>query len=117
MAIYHLFAGIAVADYDSTLPWYTRFFGRSPDIIPTENESMWQVTGNGNIYVVSNPSRAGKSLLTLMVDDLESHVTQLRERGIEPSSTENAPGLYHKAIYTDPEGNMVTLGQLLGAGA
>src|SRR6266567_2325661 len=43
LTIKYVFAGIAVADYDSALAWYTRFFGRSPDVIVTENESMWAI--------------------------------------------------------------------------
>jgi hypothetical protein len=40
LTINHVFAGIAVADYDSALAWYKRFFGRPPDVIVTENEPM-----------------------------------------------------------------------------
>jgi hypothetical protein len=40
LTINHVFAGIAVADYVSALVWYNRFFGRPPDVIVTENESM-----------------------------------------------------------------------------
>ena len=57
LTINHVFAGIAVADYDSALAWYTRFFGRSPDVIVTENESMWQVAETGWIYLVGDANR------------------------------------------------------------
>lgn len=113
MAIYHLFAGIAVANYDSSLAWYTRFFGRSPDIIPNENEAMWQVTDNENIYIVCDATRAGKSSLALFVTDLESQLIELRQRGLETSAIETVPGLYRKTVITDPEGNKITLGQSL----
>ena len=113
MAIYFLFSGIAVADYDSALAWYTRFFGRSPDTIVAENEAMWQVTDGGYIYVVGDATRAGKSLLTLMVDDLEIHVTDLKQKGLETSAIETVPGLYRKAEITDPDGNRISLGQEL----
>jgi hypothetical protein len=116
MAIHFLFSGIAVADYNSSLTWYTRFFGRSPDTIVAENEAMWQVTDGGYIYIVGDTIRAGKSLLTLMIDDLEIHVTELRQEGLEPSAIETVPGLYRKAVYTDPEGNTISLGQDLSAG-
>ena len=58
MTINHVFAGIAVADYDSALAWYKRFFGRSPDVIVTENEAMWQAAETGWIYVVGDANRA-----------------------------------------------------------
>jgi uncharacterized glyoxalase superfamily protein PhnB len=47
LTINHVFAGIAVADCDSALAWYRRFFGRFPDVIVTENEAMWQGAETG----------------------------------------------------------------------
>lgn len=117
MTINHVFAGIAVADYDSALVWYKRFFGRPPDVIVTENESMWQVTDTGWIYVVGDANRAGKALLTLLVDDLEDQVAELGKRGLETSAIDTVPGLYRKAVITDPEGNMISLGEDLSTDA
>jgi hypothetical protein len=78
LTVNHVFADIAVADYDSALAWYTLFFGRPPDVVVTENESMWQVAEAGWIYVVGDANRAGKVLLTLLVDHLEGHVASAR---------------------------------------
>ena len=117
LTITHVFAGIAVADYDAALAWYTRFFGRSPDVIVTENEAMWQAAETGWIYVVGDATRAGKALLTLLVNDLEDYVAELGQRGLEPSAIETVPGLYRKAVITDPEGNMISLGQDLSSDA
>ena len=111
LTINHVFAGIAVADYEKALAWYKRFFGRSPDVIVTENESMWRVTDTGWIYVVGDANRAGKDLLTLLVNDLEDHVASLGQRGLETSAIDTVPGLYRKAVITDPEGNMISLGE------
>ncbi len=116
MTINLLFAGVAVADYDAALAWYQRFFGRAPDVIVTEHEAMWQVTKSGWVYVVGDAARAGTALLTLLVDDLDAHVAELRARGLEPSAIETAPGLYRKAVLNDPEGNMISLGQSLNTG-
>jgi predicted enzyme related to lactoylglutathione lyase len=110
LTINHIFAGIAVADYDSALAWYTRFFGRSLDVIVTENEAMWQVAETGWIYVVGDTTRAGKALLTLLVDDLEDYVAELGERGLATSAIDTVPGLYRKAVMTDPEGNLISIG-------
>jgi catechol 2,3-dioxygenase-like lactoylglutathione lyase family enzyme len=113
LTINHVFAGIAVTDYDSARAWYTRFFGRSPDVIVTENECMWQVAEAAWVYVVGDSSRVGKPLLTILVDDLEGYVAELGERGLETSTIETVPGLYRKAVITDPEGNMISLGENL----
>ena len=116
LTIKYVFAGIAVADYDSALAWYTRFFGRSPDVVVTENESMWQVTEAGWIYVVGDSNRAGKALLTLLVNDLEGYVAELGGRGLAPGAIETVPGLYRKAVISDPKGNMISLGEDLSTG-
>ena len=113
MSTNYLFAGVAVADYDAALSWYQRFFGRAPDVIVTEHEAMWQVTETGWIYVVADSARAGKALVTLLVDDLDQHVAELQQRGLEPSAIETAPGLYRKAALTDPEGNRLSIGENL----
>jgi catechol 2,3-dioxygenase-like lactoylglutathione lyase family enzyme len=117
LTINHVFAGIAVADYDSALAWYTRFSGRSPEVIVTENECMWHVADAAWVYVVGDANRAGKALLTLLVDDLEDHVAELGERGLETSTIDTVPGLYRKAVITDPEGNMISLGENLSTDA
>jgi len=117
LTIKHVFAGIAVTDYDSALAWYTRFFGRPPDVIVTENESMWHGTNTGWIYVVVDLNRAGKSLLTLLVDDLEDQIAEIKKRGLTTSAIDTVPGLYRKAVMTDPDGNMISLGQDLSVDA
>jgi predicted enzyme related to lactoylglutathione lyase len=109
--IKHVFAGVAVADYDAALEWYERLFGRPPDVIVKEDEAMWRVAGTGWIYVVADVDRAGRALLTFLVDDLEVHVAELVERGITTGAIETAPGLYRKAVITDPEGSTITLGE------
>jgi hypothetical protein len=63
------------------------------------------------IYVVGDTSCAGSALLTLLVDDLEDQVASLRKRGLEPSAIDSVPGLYRKAVITDPEGNMISFGE------
>ena len=72
---------------------------------------MWQVADTGWIYVVGDTNCAGKALLMLLVDDLEGHVAELGERGLETSPIDTVPGLYRKAVITDPEGNMISLGE------
>jgi hypothetical protein len=70
----------------------------------------WQVAETGWIYVVGDTTRAGKALLTLLVDDLEDYVAELGERGLATSAIDTVPGLYRKAVMTDPEGNMISIG-------
>ncbi len=80
-------------------------------MIPTENEAVWQLAGTGWIYLVGDTNRAGKALLTLLVDHLEDHVAELAKRGLAPGAIEMLPGVGRKAVITDPEGNMITFAE------
>ena len=113
MDIKWFFAGVAVADYATALAWYERLMGRAPDFNPHENEAVWQVIENGWIYVVADAERAGKALLTLMVNNLDRQVAELAERGIAVRAIETQPGLFRKAEVIDPEGNKIAFGQAL----
>jgi len=114
MAINHVFIGIPVVAYGPALSWYERLLGRPPDVIVKDDEAMWEVKDTGWLYVVADAQRAGNALLALLVDDLEEHVAALAERGIATGAVETAPGLYRKAVITDPEGNQITFFENLG---
>src|SRR5438132_12292055 len=90
MAITHIFAGVAVADYGSARLWYERLFGRAPDMLPNENEAVWRVAQTGSIYIVGDPDHAGRALLTLAADDLDELVAGLADRGI-PGVIDSVP--------------------------
>lgn len=74
---------------------------------------MWQVAGTGSIYLVADVDRAGRSPLTLIVDDLERELAELAERGLNTSALQTVPGVYRKAVLVDPEGNEIQFGQVL----
>ena|SRR5690348_14410868 len=109
MAVTFLFAGVPVADQAATFAWWERFVGRPPDLVPHDHEVAWQLADAGWIYVVLDPERAGRGLLTLLVDDLEAHVAELAERAIEPVERRDGPP--PRAVFEDPDGNRATLAQ------
>ncbi len=111
MAISYVFAGIPTANYALALPWYVRLFGRQPDMLPQDEEAAWSLTDTGWIYLVSDSGRAGKSLLTLLVENLDEHVAALAERGLTPDETETLSDGGRKASYIDPDGNKTTFAQ------
>ena len=77
-----LVASVPVADLQAALGWYVGLFGRSADIVPNQNEVMWCVAGNGWLYVVEDPERAGHTVVTISVSDLDQFVADLASRGI-----------------------------------
>ncbi len=110
MAVTEFFAGIAVADYASLLAWYERLMGKPPDFFPQDGEAVWQVSEHAWIYVVADTERAGRSLLTILVEDLDDQVAQLAERGLEPAKQEAYAEGMRKITYRDPEGNEIAFG-------
>ena len=111
MAVNVLFAGIAVADLDAAIEWYERLLGGPPDMTPNEIERTWKLTDQSWIYVVTDPERAGRGLVTVMVDDLDERLAAIRERGIEVGEVEQINERTRKAEIVDPEGNRIGFGQ------
>lgn len=111
MAIEHLFAGIPVTDFGAARAWYSRLFGREPDFDVAANEGMWQLAAAGWVYVVEDRDRAGRALVTVLVDNLEAHLADLSARGIATGPIETLPGAARRVAITDPDGNRFTIGQ------
>jgi predicted enzyme related to lactoylglutathione lyase len=111
LAINVLFAGIPVADLDAAIAWYERLLGASPDMTPNETERAWRLTAESWIYVVADPERAGKALVTVMVDDLDERLAGMRERGIDIGEIAEINERTRKAEIVDPEGNRIGFGQ------
>ena len=105
------FFSIAVADYQSTRAWYERLMGRQADMTPNENEVCWQLSETAWFYVINNSERAGKALLTLIIDDLDDQISELEQRGLTVDSTE-LTDYYRKANFVDPEGNTISFSEL-----
>jgi catechol 2,3-dioxygenase-like lactoylglutathione lyase family enzyme len=104
----HLFAGIAVADFEAGLRWYERVFGKPPDMLPAEGDSVWHLASNASVYVVRDAERAGKALVTLAVRDLEHLMAELAARDVPDRAIQQTPGPMLRLIVTDAEGNRVT---------
>ncbi len=109
--ITHVFAGIPTADLAVALPWYERLLGRPPTMRPHDKEAVWQLTDTGLIYVVEDPPRAGRSLVTLIVDDLDRWIAEIQQRGIAVGPVERMGPGARKALVVDPDGNELGLAQ------
>jgi hypothetical protein len=107
-----LFAGIRVTDYATALRWYEQFFGRPPSFLPNDTEAVWEVAGHRYIYIVQEPERAGNALVLSFVEDLDDRVAKIAQRGIEPAKRETYGSGATKVIYTDADGNEISLGGL-----
>jgi len=106
----HAFVGLPVADYGAAYPWYARLFGRRADMFPHDTEAVWQLTPSCSIYVVQDPERAGRGLITLALDDLDAHEGRLREVGIA-FDTQAGGSTPRRLVVKDVDGNMLTFFQ------
>jgi predicted enzyme related to lactoylglutathione lyase len=104
-----LFVGVPVRALSDAQPWYESLFGRAPDIVPNDQEVMWKVVEDGWLYVVEDAPRAGRSLIALAVADLDDAVAEVAGRGLRPDSVEQVGDAGRKAIFTDPDGNSVSM--------
>jgi glyoxylase I family protein len=107
MPVTHLFAGVAVSDFETARPWYEALFGRPPDMLPKEGEAVWRVTTFGSVYVTASPARAGSALVTIAVSNLDEHATALASRGLsleEQAADSSAP---RQLTISDADGNCI----------
>jgi len=88
--------------------WYEQLFGRPADIVPNEYEVMWRVAGNGWLYVIEDPNRAGRTVVTISVSDLDQFVADLASRGISAGPIEAVGDAARKANVLDADGNVIS---------
>jgi hypothetical protein len=105
----HLFAGVRVRDFHATRPWYERLLGE-PAFFPHATEAVWTLAEDRSVYVVEHPDGAGKSVVTIFLDDLDAHVSAIAARGLEPDERERYSNGVRKVLYRDPDGNELGFG-------
>ena len=111
MSFTEVFAGLPVRDRGAAIEFYERLLGMPPAMLPNDDEAAWQVTDSGWLYVVRDSEKAGGTVVTLLVDDLDEHLAALAERGVETGPVREIPGEVRSIWVTDPDGNRIQLGQ------
>jgi catechol 2,3-dioxygenase-like lactoylglutathione lyase family enzyme len=106
-----VFAGIAVRDRDAAIAFYERLLGAPPTMLPNDDEAAWQLTRGGWLYVLRDADRAGRAVVTLLVDDLDERLAKAAARGIELGPVDIVAGSVRTTWITDPDGNRVQIGQ------
>jgi glyoxylase I family protein len=104
-----LFAGVRVRNLAAAIDWYGRLFDRPADVVPNEHEAMWRVANGGWLFIVEDAERAGKCLVTIAVDDLDTLVAELASRELKMGPIEAVGTAGRKAKTKDPDGNSVEL--------
>src|SRR5215472_1536646 len=76
------FTGIAVSGIAAARAFYSRFFGRAPDIVASDDEVMWRLTDSAWLYVLVDGARAGSCIVTMAVTDLDATLEELGVRSV-----------------------------------
>ncbi len=105
-----LFAGMPVSDYAAALKWYERLLGSPPAFIPDDTEAVWELAEHRFVYIDVRPEHAGHAMHTIFVDDLDTRVRAMADRGIEPVERETYSNGVRKVTYRDPDGNELGFG-------
>ena len=114
-AITHLIAGVPVSDLDAAIGWYTRFFGREPDMRAGE-EILWDVDEHATLFIEPNAAQAGAGRITFVVTGLDALLERLAAAGIAHEPVETyANGVRHAKI-PDPDGNALAFAEPPAAG-
>jgi len=106
----HLFAGVPVSDLDLGIDWYTRFFGRSPDM-RVGDEVLWEIEEHATLFIELNVAQAGAARITLAVEGLDALLQHLAAQRIEHEPIETySNGVRHVNI-PDPDGNAIAFAE------
>ncbi|WP_328536150.1 VOC family protein [Streptomyces sp. NBC_00344] len=109
MAFTHVLAVAPVSDISTSVHWYERLLGRPADRTPMPGLADWHLSPGGWLQVFRSPEHAGSTLLNLVVDDLDTTLSELADRGITAGEIQPGGEKVRFAAVHDPDGNRVTL--------
>jgi catechol 2,3-dioxygenase-like lactoylglutathione lyase family enzyme len=110
-AITNLYAGVPVTDLDASIDWYTRLFGRPPDI-RAGDEILWALDDHATLFIEPNAAHAGAGRITLGVTGLDALRKRLAAHGIDHEPIETySNGVRHTKV-PDPHGNAIAFADL-----
>jgi len=109
MNVDKVYSVIAVSDLDRARGFYTKLFGRDPDAAPMDGLHEWHMPAAG-VQLLHDADRAGRSMVTLVVDSMVTVRALLSERGLTLGET-SAGAFLKVAQIDDPDGNRITFAE------
>lgn len=102
-------AGLATSDMDSGIAWLSLVLGQEPSARPMEILADWYLRPAGTIQLVLDPQRAGGSIVTLQVDDIDAVRSRLVDAGLAFDYDTTTSARVSFGTLQDPDGNSVTI--------
>jgi catechol 2,3-dioxygenase-like lactoylglutathione lyase family enzyme len=109
-AITALIAGVPVSDLDVSIDWYTRFFGRPPDM-RVGDEVLWDIDEHATLFIEPNAAQAGAGRMTLAVTGLDALLERLVAQRIEHEPIETYSNGVRDVKIPDPDGNAIAFAE------
>ena len=108
--ITHLIAGVPVSDLDASIDWYTRFFGRPPDM-RAGDEILWDVDEHATLFIEPNAALAGAGRITFAVSGLDALLEHLADQRIEHEPVETYSNGVRHVNVPDPDRNAIAFAE------
>ena len=108
--ITHLVAGVPVSDLDASLDWYTRFFGRPPDM-RAGDEILWDIDEHATLFIEPNAAQAGAGRVTLVAAGLDALLKRLADQQIQHEPIETYSNGVRHVNVPDPDGNAIAFAE------
>jgi hypothetical protein len=112
VSIDNAIASLAVKELKSSVEWYQRLFGRSPDSIPMATVAEWKFPRGGWLQVYELPERAGQGSCTLAVSNIDEMIAVVEKLGVntrQRTSEEKVKTL----MITDLDGNHIAFAEAI----
>lgn len=112
MKVKDVIVRITVGDIAKAREWYTRVFGKRPDLEPFPGNVEFKI-GGAWVQLAAGPEGHRGSTVMLGVDDLDMERERLAERGIAAAETQSLPGVIKWFDVADSDGNQMRWFQVL----
>jgi glyoxylase I family protein len=107
-----MIVGIAVSDLKRSKAWYSRLFGKEPDLEPFPGNVEYKVAG-GWVQITKGKVKPSSWGLQIEVGDLAQERERLRNAKIDASEVRTVPGVISFFDLKDPDGNAMRWFQVL----
>lgn len=117
MQIRTVLASVYVRDHASCIAWYSTLFGRTFDGKPHEQCREWKLIEGTYFQVLaaSASSCPPSSSIAVVVGSVDEEYGRLRSLDLEVKEIVEYPGFVRTCAATDPEGNVITLVEVINA--
>ena len=112
MSIKNALASVAVKDLNAAIEWYAQVLGKQPDSRPMPEVAEWKFERGGWLQVYQLPERAGVGSFTLAVSNIDEHVAQLTNLGID-TSQRSSRNKVKTLMIADPDGNHIAFAETI----